>query len=290
MDPRAPAATLPGLPARALAYADAIAQGSEDSGISLVSIILFGSAVTGGFVEASSDLDMILVVADGTSRDAHQALRGIVDPLEEEHGFRQPDAAPPGRLESFARRITANERSYFVCTRADLLSGDAARLLGIPRWQALFVDRVVIPSIVSSAATAWGEDLLQRVPQPPIRRVDVIKALYGFMNQILLTAAMYPFVPSATKYAMGTLKRSLHNCYFCYRLRPASLPEEVAFFRERGGPTRTLDRLLQLRAEYSDSFLFVLQCLPALLLLHARTAAENRFPRMPAAPGAVTKR
>jgi len=35
------------------------------------------------------------------------------------------------------------------------------------------VDRVVIPSIVGSAVTVWGEELLARIPLSPIRRVDV---------------------------------------------------------------------------------------------------------------------
>lgn len=118
-------------------------------------------------------------------------------------------------LERFADRITANERAFFVCTRADLLSGDPARILAISRAQARFVDRVAIPSIVASGVVLWGEDLLPAVPLPPIRRLDVAKAFFGLFSQVIFSAAAYPLLPRATKYAMDALKRSVHNCHFC---------------------------------------------------------------------------
>jgi hypothetical protein len=86
-------------------------------------------------------------------------------------------------------------------------------------------------------------------------------------------------LPNATKYAMGTLKRSVHNCFFCYHGRPAALEEEVGFFQRRIGPSRTLAQLLDLRRDYTPSFAFVVRCLPTLTWMHLRTALDNRFPR-----------
>ena len=60
-----------------------------------------------------------------------------------------------------------------------------------------------------------------------------------------------------TKYAMGVLKSSVHNCFFCYELRRASLEEEISFLERRLGPNRTLIQLLALRREYRNSFRFV---------------------------------
>jgi len=141
------------------------------------------------------------------------------------------------------------------------------------------VDRVTIPSIVATAVTVWGEELLNQVPLLPIRRLDVGKALFAHSNQVLFSAGLYPLLPSATKYAMDALKRSVHNCYFCYHGRPAKLSEEVEFFLRRHGRIRALDRLMALRSDYHRSFGFVLSCLPTLLLLHVHTARDNRFPR-----------
>ena len=112
-----------------------------------------------------------------------------------------------------------------------------------------------------------------------IRRFDVFKAFFGLCGQALLSAAVFPVLPGATKYAMGVLKRSLHNCFFCYHGRRATLEEEVGFFQRRLGSSRTLEQLLALRDEYRCSFAFVIRCLPTLVRLHLRTAFDNRFPR-----------
>ena len=141
------------------------------------------------------------------------------------------------------------------------------------------MDRVVIPSIVGSAVTVWGEELLPRIPLSPIRRVDVWKAFHGLFAQVLLSVAVLPVLPNATKYAMGSLKRSVHNCFFCYHGRRAALEEEVDFFQRRIGQSRTLAQLLDLRREYTRSFAFVVRCLPTLMRLHLRTASDNKFPR-----------
>ncbi|HEX7795882.1 MAG TPA: hypothetical protein VF456_16085 [Vicinamibacterales bacterium] len=160
-----------------------------------------------------------------------------------------------------------------------MLSGRVERILDIPPLQALFVDRVVIPSIVGSAVTVWGEDLLPRVPLLPIRRLDVLKAFHGLFCQVILVLAVYPVLPDATKYAMGALKRSVHNCFFCYHGHPAKLEQEIDFFQERLGPSKTLQQLLDLRREYAHSVSFVVWCAPTLIRLHVRTAWDNQFPR-----------
>ena len=78
---------------------------------------------------------------------------------------------------------------------------------------------------------------------------------------------------------MGALKRSVHNCFFCYELRRASLEEEIGFFERRLGSNRTLSQLLALRREYRNSFAFVAGCIPTLARLHLRTSIDNQFPR-----------
>ena len=151
-------------------------------------------------------------------------------------------------------------------------------MLDLRPLETPFVDRIVFASMVTSAVTVWGEDLLPRVPIPSVRRLDVFKALFGFSSQVLLSVVTFPVLPDATKYAMGALKHSLHSCYFCYHGRTAALEEEVDFFRRRLGASQTLVDLLALRGEYRRSFAFVIGCLPALARLHLRTARDNRFP------------
>ncbi|HEY8203380.1 MAG TPA: nucleotidyltransferase domain-containing protein [Pyrinomonadaceae bacterium] len=248
-------------------------------GDALASLVLFGSAATGGYSAAVSDVDLLLVLRDGVNAEDPRRVRDAVLELEARHGLAKPRSHRPNRLDAFADWVTADVRAFFVCTRADLLSGDPARIFDISPAQARFVDRVAIPSIVASGVTLWGEELLARVPLPPIRRRDVAKAFFGLFNQVLFSTLAYPLLPSATKHAMDSLKRSVHNCYFCYHLRAAALAEEVAFFQQRHGPSRALARLMALRREYRPSFGFVLKCLPALARLHLRTARDNQFPR-----------
>ena len=126
------------------------------------------------------------------------------------------------------RRLAPRVEAYLAdVVRADLLSGEPGRIFGVPSAQVWFVDRVTIPSIVATAVTVWGEELLNQVPLLPIRRLDVGKALFAHSNQVLFSAGLYPLLPSATRYAMDALKRSVHNCYFSHHGRPAMLSEEA---------------------------------------------------------------
>jgi hypothetical protein len=261
------------------AYVASVIQICAKPGSEVVSVVLFGSSAVGGYSAGISDVDLLIVLRDGATRQYRRQVRAAVAEVEQLCGIARPGSHQRRALQALADRVTANVRAFFVCTRSDLLSGEPARVLDIPAAQAFFVDRIAIPSIVSSGITVWGEDLLARVARLPIRRLDVAKAFFGLFNQVLFTAMVYPLLPGATKYAMDALKRSVHNCHFCYKLRPAPLTEEVAFFAQRHGPSSALNRLLSLRTEYRPSFGFVLRCLPAIARLHLRTAYDNQFPR-----------
>jgi hypothetical protein len=270
------------LPPTVAAYLDAIVRDHGAPDGPLVSLILFGSAATGGYAVAGSDIDLLVVLRDDIDAGARVRVRNHLANLEARHGLEKPRA----RLSSFlakalvalADRLTANVRSFFVCTRTDLLSGEPKRILSIPAFQAYFVDRAAIPSIVRSGVTVWGEELLALVPLPPIRRRDVAMAFFGLWNQLLFTIVAYPLLPGATRYAMDALKRSVHNCYFCYHGSPASLAVEVAFFEKRYGSMRTLRDLLALRQIYRSSFTFTLRCAPTVARLHMRAARDVPFP------------
>ena len=267
------------LPDRVGTYLDALVQACGQDGPLLVSVVLFGSAAKGGFSGEVSDVDLIIVVQDGTSRATRRQLSEDVARLEVLHGLRPAEAHSPRALQARIDRVMAHGFSCFVCTRGDVISGDVGRVLDLRPLETLFVDRIVFASIVASAVTVWGEDLLPRVAVPSIRRLDVFKALFGFFGQVLASAVTFPALHDATKYAMGTLKHSLHSCFFCYHARTATLEEEVDFFQRQLGPSQTLVELLALRREYRPSFAFVIRCLPALVRLHVRTARDNRFPR-----------
>jgi hypothetical protein len=264
-------------------YLDGVAQLHPGSLISLVSVILFGSAANGAFSE-SSDVDLIVVIPDETSPEDRRLLRGAVTDLEMMCGLRFPESRPRNPLEKYAEHAGGHAHSFFICTRGDLISGDAARVFGLRTAEYLFLERTFLASVIVSARTVWGEELLSLVPLPSLRRLDVFKALFRLTGLVLLSAAAFPVLSDATRYAMGALKHSLHSCYFCYHLKTAPLDDEVAFFNVRLGRDRTLQDLLSQRREHHRSFSFVLRCVPILFRLHLRTVRDNRFPRAVARP------
>jgi hypothetical protein len=266
------------LPARVQRYIEALVDTSAQARTAVLSVVLFGSAAKGGFSGGISDVDLIIVVPDDASPGSRDLLRDAVIRLETSHGLRPATEPSSGKLQARVERAVGHGFSGFICTRSDLLSGDVGRVLDLRPIETLFVDRIVLASIVASAVTVWGEDLLPRVVVPQVRRLDVFKALFGLSSQVLLSAITFPVLPDATKYAMGAVKHSLHSCYFCYHGRTTALDDEVDFFRQRLGASRTFTALLGLRAEYQRSFRFVVGCLPALMRLHLRTARDNTFP------------
>jgi predicted nucleotidyltransferase len=267
------------LPARVQTYIEALALTCTQARVPLVSLMMFGSAAKGGFSEDVSDVDVIVVVSDDAARATRRRLVEDVARLETVHKLRPVTAQSRGGLQTRIERAVGHGCSAFVCTRSDLISGDVARVLDLRPWEAPFVDRIVFASIVASAMTVWGEDVVPRIPVPSVRRLDVYQALLAFSSQVFLSAMTFPMLPDATKYAMGALKHSLHSCFFCYQQRTTTLEDEVAFFNRRLGASRTLVELLSLRREYRRSFAFVIRCLPTIVQLHLRTARDNRFPR-----------
>jgi Nucleotidyltransferase domain len=264
------------LPRRVQAYLDALAGACETVGPPLVSVVLFGSTVRGGFSDIS-DVDLIIVLPDGATPEDKARIRDGVARLETVHGFRPATAHPIGVFQARVERAVGHLFACLVCTRGELLSGDVARVIGLQPWEALFVDRIVFAGIIASGVTVRGEDLLPHIPVAPIRRLDVFKALFTCCGGVLLGVGTFLVLPDATKYAMGALKHSLHSCFFCYHQRTASLEEEVSFFDGRLGGSRTLAELLSLRRQYRRSFTFAMRCLPAVIRLHLRTARDNRF-------------
>src|SRR5205809_7370490 len=79
----------------------------------LVSVILFGSAASGGFSSAS-DVDLMIVVPDDTTPEGKRRLRAEVTRLEIAHGFRP--AHPRRALQARIERAVGHLFSCFICT------------------------------------------------------------------------------------------------------------------------------------------------------------------------------
>ena len=69
------ASTGSAVPFRVQAYVETIVHTCADGGRALVSVVLFGSAAIGGWVETVSDVDLILVVPDCATDEDTDRLR-----------------------------------------------------------------------------------------------------------------------------------------------------------------------------------------------------------------------
>jgi predicted nucleotidyltransferase len=267
------------VPFRVQTYVDSIVETCADRGQALVSVVLFGSAAIGGWVETVSDVDILLVVPDTTTNEDMARLHREVERIEILHGLRGESADGQSSLEKFVDKLTAHDRTFFICKGDDLRSGEIGRILRLHPLQSILVDRIVLASLIASGMTVWGETVLPLIPAPPIRGFDLFKSLFCLVQVVLLSAVIFPLRPGMTGYAMGALKSSVHSCFYFYRRRRAPLAEEINFFERRLGAIPLLAQLLDLRRDYRDSFAFVACCIPTMVRLHLRTFIDNRSPR-----------
>src|SRR5215470_9942782 len=105
------------VPFRVQTYVDTIVHTCADGGRALVSVILFGSAAIGGWVETVSDVDLFLVVPDSATEEVVDRLRGEVERIETLHRLRPHPADGQPSLERLLDRVTAHDRTFFICTR-----------------------------------------------------------------------------------------------------------------------------------------------------------------------------
>src|SRR2546421_6130620 len=117
------ASTGSAVPVRVRAYVDTIVHTCADSGRALASVVLFGSAAIGGWVETVSDVDLILVVPDCATDEDMDRLRSEVERIEILHRLGSHSAHGQPALEKFLDRVTAHDRSFFICTRGDCYRG-----------------------------------------------------------------------------------------------------------------------------------------------------------------------
>src|SRR5437870_12710766 len=88
------------LPARVQAYIEALVQKCAQDQVSLVSVVLFGSAAKGGFSGVVSDVDLIIVVSDDASRTQRRRVAEDVARLEALHGLRPVTEHAPRALQA----------------------------------------------------------------------------------------------------------------------------------------------------------------------------------------------
>jgi len=266
------------LPPKVRAYVEDVIALVEARPGTCASILLYGSSAIGGYSSAVSDVDVMLVLHDDAPSGLRQTLKRELLELEVRHGFLDRDFWKRGRGRLVADKALGVFISHFICPRRAFLAGDASGIFHVNALAGALTSRIIFANILASSMTVWGEDLGPRVQAPPVTRADVLKALASLAPILALAVLGLPFSRGATKYAMASLKKGLHACYFCYGQPPMPISGKVRFFSERYPRLAGLGMLLQLREEYRPWARFTLWCAWALPYLHYRAARDNRFP------------
>lgn len=261
-------------------YIDDVIRLAETRSSEIVSVATFGSVAKNGFSQSVSDVDLIVALADGVPGKTKRIISGELAALELKHRLREQ---PNSKREVVYARIdeaAGQFKSYFVCGKHDLLSGNTAAVFNVnPLAESLLISpHIAFANIVTSAKVIWGENFFDEIHIPTLSKAHLAKNCIGFLLLSACAVLWYPFVPNATKYSMSALKWMLHGCYFCYTLKSATVEKEVDFFQAKVGAGEVFTELLSLRREYHPSFGFIISCFIVLIRLYVITARENKFP------------
>lgn len=249
---------------------DLVSSLQEQIGDKLLSIILFGSAVKGGFIKGISDFDMIIVVDDSIPSKQIRTLTSEVQSLSEKHGVVSSTTEEFEGIPQFIMTQTGMFMSQFICRRRDFVSGRFSKIFGANALLAKLFSpsSTVLGGALKGSRTVYGEDLVSRMEIPSPRKLDVLKSL--IMNEILVELSLfyYPFAKNATKMAMEASKWNVHMASYLLTGESKSLPESIETVTERGIVSDHLIRLEKLRGKYEPDLSFIVSTLKAIGRIH----------------------
>ncbi len=255
--------------ARAKSYVESVVSLAQIESDVVVSVILFGSYVKGGFSERS-DVDVILVVRDDCKQTDLRRLEQALERQEEVFGFSQSEKSLRGRLYSALLRQTGMFSSHFVTRESDLVGRDFSRIFSTNRAVASFIAPadIVIASVFSSAKTVFGRDLLTGLPRPePVGLGQLARSLT--MNLLLATGAFVisPFSKRAVDLSLEATKWSLLNTYYFVFGTNPGIGVVAEKFVSRGIAPSIIRRTTRLRSSAQRDPSFVLAAPLAVVLL-----------------------
>ncbi len=269
------------LPINLIEYLDEVRRMADKKSYGIVSIGMFGSIIVGGFSRYVSDVDLLVVLADGVPRKSKHAISCELEALEIKHGLREYPTSRLKHIYSVCDRKIGGFNSITICYKRDLLSENAAAIFDVnPVAEFLLVSwhTFIFSQIIVTTKTIWGEDFISHLHLPAITKGHLIKNCILNLIRNVCSFLGYPILPNATKYAMSILKGFIQNCYFVYTSRTAPIEEEIDFFRTKLGERKAFTQLLLLRREYRSSLGFIASCFRVLVQLYAVTVRENKFP------------
>jgi predicted nucleotidyltransferase len=270
-------------------YLDAVRQTADKRRRDIVSIWIFGSASIGGFSSEVSDVDLMIVLADDVTQDVKLEMKCEFEALELRHGLRQCPKDGVEHLISALDQKIGGFKSLTFCYKRDLMAGEVSAVFeanALAKFINGSTHLFCFASIIKSAQTIWGEELIAQIPNPAITKEHFLKNLLAHLLRNACALLGYPILPNGTKYSMAILKGFIHDCYFISKAKGAHIEEEINFLRTKIGESKVLTQLLTLRENYRPSPGFIIRCFRELIRLYAAILRENAFPVTVARPDA----
>ncbi|UCD92305.1 MAG: nucleotidyltransferase domain-containing protein [Methanobacteriota archaeon] len=236
----------------------------------LLSIVLFGSVVKGGFTKGISDFDMIIVVDDTVDSGLMRTIVKEAQSLAKKHGIVSSIEDEFEGIPQFIMAQTGMFTSQFICRRRDFVSGKFTKIFGANPLLAklLSPSSQVLGSVLKGSRTVYGEDLASEIEVTESTRFDIVKSL--IMNELLVGLSLfyYPFSKNATKFAMEATKWSAHMAGYMATGESRSLTGSVEVLASKGISLDHLKRLEELRNNYGPNLSFILSAPKAIASMH----------------------
>lgn len=250
--------------------ADLVSRCQGKIGEELVSVLLFGSAVKGGFVEGVSDFDMIIVVNDGLTSGEMNDLASEVERTSSEHDMVGSTSEGFRGIPRFIMRESGMFVSYFICREREFLSGDFSRIFHAnPLLMRLIVPKgIVFGNVLKGLERAYGKDVVSDARMPSPTKTDVLKSMVMNELLVLLSLIYHPFTQDATKLAMEATKWSVFAASYWMTGESRSLSEGIGILSEKGISAGLLRRLDELRNEYRRDWSFTFSTLKEIPKIH----------------------
>ncbi|RLM68349.1 nucleotidyltransferase domain-containing protein [Halorubrum sp. Atlit-26R] len=257
------------LPPNGAAFLQEVAALLDDE--SVVSVLLFGSVVTGE-ATAISDIDLLVVLGDGVSETDREAVRSEIVRLAEKHLDIEQERG--NQVEHVVDRATGMFRSGFVVTESDIECGRFHDIFNTSRLAyALAPWRTVLRAVFTQTEAIYGPRVApdwSGVTPPEARRGRELARSAGMSTLLAAAQLVYAFVsPRAVRYAMEAHKWTLYNCAF--HLTGSRAPTLAAASDTVPGIARLDKWLLDLRETPRVDRLYLLFVAPYVALVHVRT-------------------
>jgi hypothetical protein len=250
--------------------ADLVSRCQGKIGDELISILLFGSAVKGGFVEGVSDFDMIIVVDDGMTSGEMNDLASEVERASSEHDMVGSTSEGFRGIPRFIMRESGMFVSYFICREGEFVSADFSRIFHTnPLLMKLIVPKgIVFGNVLKGLERVYGKDVVSVARMPRPTKLDILKSVVMNELLVLLSLIYHPFTQDATKLAMEATKWSVFTASYWMTGESRSLSEGIGILSEEGISAEHLRRLDELRKEYRRDWSFAFSTLKEIPKIH----------------------